>query len=431
MLVPGAVAATIFAFALGSSSVEALNEAGKTIRWLVLFALVGLAALWTARTPARRTLPAVVVAAGAFFVGLAALSAAWSVDPSLTLGRATSVGVLFAGAGLIALAGGPDRVLLGALAGAAAVAAAGLVLLAVAPGTAVDEATVGVAARFRGFGENPNTVALLLSVAFPLAVWVALERSRRAGLALILVFAASIAASGSRGAVGAALAGTLVVIALRARTPRSGAVLGVAAVMVALAAVAAGRVPQPAAPEPAGTVAPAAEPERFRNVEQAFPLHDDVGRSLPGGGQVEQPRGLLGTSGRRAAWGAAIEQAAARPALGHGFGTEDRVFVDRYANFAGGVPENSYIGLFLQLGAVGLAALVLLIAAVAAAGRAALRAQAEAAASAGVVTAGLVAALVQSYMYSVGNVATATFWIAVFLLAAAGPREQETPAPTL
>jgi O-antigen ligase len=135
---------------------------------------------------------------------------------------------------------------------------------------------------------------------------------------------------------------------------------------------------------------------------------------------VEQPRELLGSSGRQFVWRAALSTAAQRPGAGYGFGTEDRAFVDRYANFAGGVPENSYIGIFLQLGVAGLVSFALLLATIVASGFGALPRSGAAAACAGVVTAGLVAAVVQSYIYSVGNVATVTFWVAAFLLAAIG-----------
>ena len=79
----------------------------------------------------------------------------------------------------------------------------------------------------------------------------------------------------------------------------------------------------------------------------------------------------------------------------------------------------------LQLGAVGLAsflALMLLwiVRAVAAHGRLAERDRLALVACAGVVCAGLAAALVQSYLTSVGNIATVSFWIGAFLLAALG-----------
>jgi hypothetical protein len=49
-------------------------------------------------------------------------------------------------------------------------------------------------------------------------------------------------------------------------------------------------------------------------------------------------------------------------------------------------------------------------------------------ACAGVVVAGLVCAFVQSYLTSVGNIATAAFWIGAFLLAALGDPRSVWPS---
>src|SRR5581483_4895046 len=114
-----------------------------------------------------------------------------------------------------------------------------------------------------------------------------------------------------------------------------------------------------------------------------------------------------------------LHQAAQRPVVGYGFGTEDDVFVNRYHLFAGGVPENSYIGIVLQLGAVGLALFLVTLAWWLGRGVRALRGPERLAlAAAGAVTVGaLAAAVVQSYVWSVGDIATGTFWIAAFLVA--------------
>ncbi len=157
------------------------------------------------------------------------------------------------------------------------------------------------------------------------------------------------------------------------------------------------------------------------NVEATYPLDADVGRPLPGDGEPWKPRSFFGASGRGVAWTGAIEQAAGRPLLGYGFGTEGKVFVDRYLTFVGGLTENSYIGLALQLGIVGLA---LLLALVVAPGRqpggprSAGAGRSLAAACLGVLAAGLAVAVIQSYFYSVGNIAAAALWITAFLLPA-------------
>jgi hypothetical protein len=192
------------------------------------------------------------------------------------------------------------------------------------------------------------------------------------------------------------------------------------------ASLGVGAVPSPAAvnpPEPTGTdpspavITPA--PGYVDVNAKGIRLQDDIGHPGIGVADTERHvRGLLGSSGRSEAWAGAITQALKRPVAGHGFGTEDRVFVDRYVFFNSNVPENSYIGLFLQLGLVGVAllgafaVLALMRALRTAGGR-------NAAACAAVVAAGLVLALFQSYLYAAGNNATAAFWISGFLLFAA------------
>jgi O-antigen ligase len=102
--------------------------------------------------------------------------------------------------------------------------------------------------------------------------------------------------------------------------------------------------------------------------------------------------------------------------VGHGFGTEEAVFVDRFWGFQGGVPENSFLGLFLQLGAVGVVLFLVLIGALAAATLRVLRTERNlAAACLGVLGAGVVLSLVQSYLFAIGNVAMLTVWTCALL----------------
>src|SRR5207247_4994647 len=154
-------------------------------------------------------------------------------------------------------------------------------------------------------------------------------------------------------------------------------------------------------------------------------LQDDIGLPPFGVGETrKKPRTLFGTSGRAQAWQGALDIGAERPLLGFGFGTEDHVFVDQYADFNSNTIENSYLGLFVELGAVGVAIFLLLLALLV---RRALRAlprlrdteRRAAAACAGAVVAGLVLACFQSYIYAPGNNATAALWICTFLLVAA------------
>jgi O-antigen ligase len=182
-----------------------------------------------------------------------------------------------------------------------------------------------------------------------------------------------------------ALAGALVVVAATSRGRRR---LALAAVTVALfgACLGISRIPQAKPAPPSSSGAPAIR------------------------------RTLFTSSGRRAAWSGAIRQAEHRPVAGYGFGTEVLVFVDRYAGFDSDLVENSYIGAALQLGIAGLA--LLLAVTLAALGPFARKpSRGIQAACAGAAAAELVVAITQSYLFSVGNIGTATAWICLFLVA--------------
>jgi O-antigen ligase len=138
-------------------------------------------------------------------------------------------------------------------------------------------------------------------------------------------------------------------------------------------------------------------------------------------------RTLFFTSGRRQAWETAVHQGLGRPIAGYGFGTEDETFVDRSYLFVSEAVENSFIGVFLQLGVLGVALLVVALALPLAAWwrvRSELEPERReyAAACAGAVVAGIVLAVPQSYVTAVGSPPTAAFWIAFFLLAASVAR---------
>src|SRR5581483_3961553 len=295
-----------------------------------------VAAAWVGR-PVARIRPAVALSAVGFLT-VAVESAAWSVNPRLTIERAATLVVLFATAVALAsaCAGRLDRsrrVLWGIVAGALIVTALGLVTLAVDHAAAVQVGTFDVPARYRGFGQNPDTVSLLLA------------------LAAAFAFDASIAASGSRGAIGAGFVGVFVVVVLvrtpvgvRALAGCAAAVLLAATIAVALAPTSKGNTARPKSP--ASTAAGVKPKPGYIDVGVSYPFEFDIGFQGPGEAAPTH-RTLFGLSGRGEAWRGAIDLGNARPALGYGFGTEDRVFINRYTNFVGGLPENSYIGVYL------------------------------------------------------------------------------------
>ena len=389
-LVAVALPVTVFAFAAGSSIEDPVLFVGRPARWVCLFLLLGGALAYAAASPTRNRLPASFLALAAGLIALALVSAGWSVDASLTLRRACSLAVLFATAAALRSAP-PLRVLVGLLTGAVAVGIAGLGTLAFDYDAAVQAASTQSPARFQGFEQNPDTAALLFALAIPVAAYrlltVRTPPARLILTAVLLLFLGSIAASGARGPMVGGLVGTLIVVTAAARGRRRLVLAGVT-VAVFAACLGISRIPQakPAPPASSSSSAPTIR------------------------------RTLFTSSGRRAAWAGAIHQAEDRPVAGYGFGTEALVFVNRYASFDSDLVENSYIGAALQLGIAGL---LLLLAVVLAALGPFLRAPSGGiqAACAGVAAAALVVAITQSYLFSVGNIGTATAWISLFLVA--------------
>lgn len=457
------LAAMVFLLVLGSGSEQRLTSVGHSGRWILL-GLVWCAAGYLFVLAARRNrtdrVPLYAVVA-LFLPALGAVSAAWSVAPVLTVERAVSLGVLVSAALFLGFASTVwdevvEHVGIGLLAGAAAAGLAGVALVFVDRAAAIQAAGEAVPFRYRGLGENPNTFAMLAAVALPLAGWLIVDGgtawARIAGSLSATVFIGSIAFSASRGAFLAAFIGAGIFVFARPHGHRAVEVPAVAgafacAFLAALIPQPAGRVTAvPSAPTtrtvttadgtvvtvpnssstvtlPGGVLVPPAQQQPGAlpvSVAGYNPsrLQDELGRPFTDLGR-DIPHPLFGSSGRVQAWAGAVKQAGARPVLGYGFGNEERVFVDRFYFFQGGRPENSWVGTYLQLGLIGVAAMLSLWLALLPATWSALRRRRTEldAALVGVCVAGLILSLPQSYFFSVGNVATTTVWIAMALLA--------------
>ncbi|MEP6978492.1 MAG: O-antigen ligase family protein [Thermoleophilia bacterium] len=436
-----AIVATVVTAVLAAGALLSWLEPARKLRWAALLVLLALS-LVAARRARPSFHPASTYGAAAGLGALALLSAAWSSRPLSTAAHAASFIVLLAACVALAQAvrGRPEAiraVLDGVLAGTAVVALGGLLVLLFRHDRALAPATTSLPVRYQGLGGGPDTATMVMAVGVPLAARALADARRRvAGLlpaALLLLLLGSIVASGSRGALLAAFGGLLAYVLIGFRGARQRTVLaaGVAAVLVL--SVLLTRVPKPLdTPPPAAqpvTTSPAAGLPKPRpgyvDANLVLRLNDDIGHPLPGvADTTPRPRTLFGTSGRAEAWQGALELGARRPLLGYGLGREDQVFVDRYVDFNSNQPENSYIGLFLQLGGVGVAVFLLLVGSLAvrvlrAPARLLERERRLVAACAGAFAAGLVLAFFQSYIYAVGSNAAAAVWICAFMLAAA------------
>ncbi|MGH3105182.1 MAG: O-antigen ligase family protein [Gaiellaceae bacterium] len=425
---------TIVTSVLAAGAVLGLLDLARKARWAALLALAALAVLYAlGRWQRRRLGPSFALAAA--LLALAFVSTAWSAHPGLTFARASSLAILFVACAALAIGAAGRlasvrRAIDAVVAGTAVVALGGLLVLLFASDRAVQPASAQEAARYQGLGGGPNTAAMVLAVGLPLAAHLLVEsrsaRARLLALGLGALLLGSIVASGSRGALLAAFAGLAAYAVLGAHGART-RLLGLTAVGVLLAAsILVARLPQPdpAAPARLGTVLPSSDPAPgYLDANDVLRQQEDVGRPAGGGIPEDTERTVLGLSGRRQAWEGALRLGVERPALGYAFGTENKVFVDRYLEHGSNLPENSYIGLFLQLGAGGVALFLLLVGAllttaVRSLRRAGARSRRVTAACAGGLVAGLALSLTQSFIYAAGSNATAAVWLCAFLIPA-------------
>src|SRR5918994_935173 len=390
--VQATMAATIPVFVLAAGSILSWLGPARFLRWPLLLVLAALSVARALRGGGRPPTSAFAIGVAGFAV-LALVSVLWSPKPLLSGAHAALFALVLATCAALAWAawGRPDVVALlvdGVLLGVALVAVGGLILLAVDYDRAVMPATTEFPARYRGLGGGPNTATMVMALGVPLAA----QRLLRGG-------------RWTRVAAG-------VLVLLPPGTPST-------------------FVPPFAGHSAESPFEPKGD---YVDANFVLRLEDDVGH--PGLGVADtrrRTRTLLNSSGRSQAWTGTVGLISERPIAGYGFGLEDKVFVDRYIRFNSAVPENSYLGLSLQLGVAGLIALVtvfvLLVVTVANAfPRLDDRARVVVAACAGAVAAGLVLGGFQSFLYAVGNNATLTFWLAAFLAAAAAAATRERAA---
>jgi hypothetical protein len=387
------------------------------VLFAALIAAVAVMVLQTRRRPRRPGRTAWLAIA---FVGLALLSTLWSAAGTLSWPHAALVAALLAVVAGIAFAvqGDEGRIrvqLEGIVGGAALTALAGVAILAFDRHLALQAAQATYPTRYRGLGGNPDTAALLFGIAVPIALALALRPGPRrwwhAAACVLLI--GSIAPSASRGALLASAAGSLVVVLLTRWSRRSQALAVAGIVLVGVMAIGVSKIPKPLN----GPKKP--NPGFVANADIGLPLDNEPGYL---GSSTVGKRSLTTSSGRLTAWEGALRQVRDRIVAGYGFATEDKVFVDRYPVFFARRVENAYLGTLLELGIVGLALLLVLLASILAPVPRALRAARDRAVLVGATggfVAGLVLAVVQSYLFAVGGTGSLAFWLVAALIVAA------------
>jgi O-antigen ligase len=333
------LAVCVGTIALGSASPPWLKEIGVDERWVALFTL----ALWpwVSRRRPRVAIAPAVLAPAAGFMALAAMSAAWSVDPPLTLARGAAFAVLL-WVGLVVLPlytfepGERDAVVRSLAALCVAGALAALVLGAVDPSTGrvggvptPEDQARGLPPTYgalQGWLENSNTVGLWCALLSPFVL--ALRPRRLAWAVIAPVVGAAVVLSQSRSAL---LVLLLVVLAMVPRwsARRLAIAAGTFTVLLVLALTSAQTV-----------------------------LKDTAFRKFADRGEA----GQILTGARAESWRFALEIFPDRPAAGFGFGGVERAYEvtgaqRHFKHFVGSTPSNAYLVALVELGVLGLALL--------------------------------------------------------------------------
>ncbi len=439
-----AVALTVFGMVLGSCSFWEVQSRFLTARWGGLAALL-LTIAWRARPPrfdrssiARWHLIAGVIAA------LVLVSAAWSIDPSLTIQRAVAFSALLAVAFVLVWQKVSEPRMADQLVEALAMIGVVLVVTALIGLAVAPERTV-FANNLRGIMGSPNQLGLLLAITWPLLA-ITLERRgvRWLGTAgALAVVAGLVALSTSRSGLVAILVAILLVEGGRRRWAQMGGLIAIT-LAVSVAIVSLDPTLVDPASDPAGKELSAKEPAEPPAAEPApAPVPTPGGtRNQRGeffGGERASGRSFLNSAlgGRDEAWEASLRLTQERPATGYGFGTGDLVF-DTYPEKTGfqyftGVtavrtnPHNGFLQAFMELGLLGgaLFLIPLLAAAVAGAGFVLRGPPLPAALAFGAaVVVALVGAMFESILASTGGAFSLLVWIlaAATLKLAASPR---------
>jgi exopolysaccharide production protein ExoQ len=240
--------------------------------------------------------------------------------------------------------------------------------------------------RFRGLFQNPNSTGLICAILLPLSLWRLFEHKNNITLLLFLLMIVSLFLSGSRGSLQAALVSLGYFIYTRQKRYRPLVFFASLTFILILFWI-------------IETIATA----YFRTYIRADSIPE------------------LG--GRLQIWQVAVSLIKESPIFGHGFGVENKIFAlkfsSRIAKSQISYVHNSYLGMLIQLGIVGVILFYLPLFLLlfneltrkktsdVSSLHLALRSS---------LIAGLLCCLYESWIYSVGNSQAFPFWVTVMLL---------------
>lgn len=361
------IAVTVIAFLAASTHLTADVRYLGTIRWVLLGTTLFVALIRTLMARGRGGVVSAVPVPMVALVSLAFVSTAWSLAPSLTLGRAAAFGSLIVVVALLRQVEVSPEQLLKSLR-FMAIGAAAVHLIAYVGGVRT------ASGAYAGIFANPNTLGVANALLFPVVFGACLHgkgASRAIHASAAGALTLEVLLSGSRGGTLALLASYLYLIIPKRGSSFQFFRLLAVVVPVAVALIALNSV---------------VDPEGFR-------------RANTRGKFVEPFKELFAES----------------PIVGHGFGTSERTLIPYFA-FTGytageGVNfHNSYFNLLNDLGVLGGITMLMLLA------RAFSRRRQRRREFAAVAIAGLVSGASESWMFAVGSGFPLIFWMSILEL---------------
>lgn len=374
---------SLFIPLLNLTQIETIGFQPERLRWAPLFSFFPLAAALFVWEPRSRR-PSMIAIGAMGLIGIAFLSAIWSVDPTRTLRYAATLVPLFCAGYVLTwrfrMDGARDQ-FVGSAITVAAIVLGPTAILAVRDGPTLY--MNGGIPRFSGILDNPNWGGLMAALSLPLALWWAIERHRVLGTLAVVAIAAGLMLSGHRTSYLAFGVSVLLLLPRRHTARALGVLGGLGAVILLLFA-------------PGGMLSGTVSAAFFR---------------------IQNP-----LTGRELLWQMATDYIAHRPILGFGFGTENII---QGIMVTEGVPyqisasfHNSFLGLAVQIGPALALAFFAGLAAITFRRRTRelARVAMQVRAARATLAAGLIICIGESWIYSVGNGVTLIFYGALFLV---------------